>query len=165
MDFLLRPEPGLIFWTVLTFLLLVVLLRKYAWKPILHGLKVREETIENSLLAAEKAKNEVENLEKLHQKMMNETKAERDEILKQTRELKNKIISEAKGTAQKEATKIIESAREQIKIENNKAIKELKNQVAKISIEIASMILETELKEDSKQKEIIDKYLENVNFN
>ncbi len=165
MDFLLRPEPGLIFWTVLTFLLLVVILRKYAWKPILHGLKVREETIESSLLAAEKAKNEVENLEKLHQKMMNETKAERDEILKQTRELKDKIISEAKGTAHEEANKIIESARQQIKIENNNAIKELKNQVAKISIEIASMILETELKDDSKQKEIIDKYLEKVNFN
>ncbi len=165
MDFLLRPEPGLIFWMVLTFLILVVVLKKYAWKPILHALKVREETIENSLQAAEKAKSEVENLEKVHQKMMNEAKIERDEILKQTRELKDKILSEAKGTAQQEAAKIIESAREQIKIEKSNAIKDLKNQMADISIKIASLILEAELKENSKQKEVIDKYLEKVNFN
>ncbi len=165
MDFLLRPEPGLILWTLLTFILLVFVLKKYAWKPILHGLKVREETIESSLLAAEKAKTEVENLEKLHQKMMNETKQERDEILKQTRELKDKILSEAKGAAHQEAAKIIESAREQIKIEKVKAIKDIKTQMAEISIEIASLILEKELKDNSKQKEVIDKYLDKVNFN
>ncbi len=165
MDFLLQPDPGLVFWTTLSFGILVFLLKKYAWKPILHALKVREETIEASLKAAEKAKSEVEDLVKLRQEMMDSAKDDRDEIIKETRELKEKIISDARLTAQNEANKLIESARQQIEAEKNAAIKELKTQVAEISIDIAGLILESELKSDKKQKEIIDKYLDNVNFN
>ncbi len=165
MDFLLQPDPGLVFWTTLSFGILVFLLRKYAWGPILHALKVREETIEASLQAAERAKTEVEDLVKVRQEMMDSTKNERDEIIKETRELKEKILSDARTTAQNEANRLIDSARKQIQAEKNAAIKELKTQVAEISIDIASLILESELKPNIKQKEIIDRYLENVNFN
>ncbi len=165
MDFLLQPDPGLVFWTTLSFGILVFLLRKYAWGPILHALKVREETIEASLQAAERAKTEVEDLVKVRQEMMDSTKNERDEIIKETRELKDKILSDARTTAQNEANRLIDSARKQIQAEKNAAIKELKTQVAEISIDIASLILESELKPNIKQKEIIDRYLENVNFN
>jgi F-type H+-transporting ATPase subunit b len=165
MDFLLTPDPGLVFWTTLTFGILVFILKKFAWKPILHALKVREETIEFSLQAAEKAKAEVEDLAKQRQKMMDEAKNERDVLLKETREMKDKILNEARSSAVDEANKLIDSARKQIEAEKNAAIKELKTQVAEISINIAGLILEKELSSDTKQKELIDKYLDNVNFN
>ncbi|TLX77164.1 F0F1 ATP synthase subunit B [Labilibacter sediminis] len=165
MDFLLTPDPGLVFWTTLTFGILAFVLKKFAWGPILDALKFREETIEHSLQAAERAKTEVEDLAKLRQEMIDSAKNERDELLKETRELKDKILSEARSEAQLEANKMIESARKQIKAEKLIAIKDLKKQVAVMSIDIASNIIESELKDEGKQKEIIDKYLDNVNFN
>ncbi len=165
MDFLLTPELGLVFWTTLTFTFVVFFLKKFAWKPILNALKVREETIERSLQAAELAKAEVESMSKMRDEMMDQARNERDEIMKDARDLKNKIIGEAKDAAQDEANKIIVSAREQISAEKKAAIKELKVQVAEISIEIAGLILESELKSDKKQKEIIERYLDKVNFN
>lgn len=165
MDFLLTPNPGLVFWSTITFLLLVFILKKFAWKQILNALKIREETIEYSLQAAEKAKAEVEDLEKAKQEMMHLAKNERDEILKETRILKENILDEARESAQGEAQKIIESAKKQIESEKNSAIKEMKNKLAELSIEIAGKILQSELKNDEKQKEIIDKYLNKVNFN
>lgn len=114
MDFILTPDPGLVFWTTLSFVFLVFILKKYAWGPILHALNVRNETIEQSLQAAEKAKAEIDNLVKVRQEMMDAAKDERDELLKETRELKDKIIAEARLGASQEADKIIDSARKQI---------------------------------------------------
>ncbi len=165
MDFLLTPDPGLVFWTTISFIALAVLLKKYAWAPILDALQVRSETIEQSLQAAERAKAEVENLVKVRQKMMDEARNERDELLKETRQLKDKILVEARTGATRESDKIINLARIQIQAEKNAAIKELKKQVAELSIDIAGLLIQSELKEDKKQKAIIDKYLENVNFN
>ncbi len=165
MDFLLTPDPGLVFWTTVSFILLAVILKKYAWAPILHALNVRSETIEQSLQAAERAKAEVENLVKVRQEMMDIARNERDELLKETRELKDKILMEARTGATRESDKIINMARKQIEAEKNTAIKELKKQVAELSIDIAGLLIQAELKEDKKQKAIIDKYLENVNFN
>ena len=96
MDFLLTPDPGLVFWTTISFIILLVILKKYAWAPILDALQVRSETIEQSLQAAERAKAEVENLVKVRQKMMDDARNERDELLKETRELKDKILVELK---------------------------------------------------------------------
>ncbi|MGQ1788276.1 MULTISPECIES: F0F1 ATP synthase subunit B [unclassified Saccharicrinis] len=165
MDFLLTPDPGLVFWTTLSFAILAFILKKYAWGPILNALKLRNETIEQSLQAAERAKAEVEDLVKTRQAMMDAAKNERDELLKETRELKDKILAEARTGAGLEANKIIDSARKQIETEKNAAIKELKKQVAELSIDIAGLLIESELKDDSKQKAIIDRYLNNVNFN
>ncbi|MCU4175904.1 F0F1 ATP synthase subunit B [Carboxylicivirga sp. N1Y90] len=162
---LLSVDPGLVFWSTLAFTLVFVLLRIYAWKPILHALKVREETIEFSLAAAEKAKAEVEDLNQTKTQIMNEAKADRDDMIKEARELKQNIVDEAKSKAQSEADKIIESARQQIEREKNEAIQEMKRQVAELSVDIAGKLLEQELETTDKQKAIIDKYLQEVNFN
>jgi len=165
MDFLLSPDPGLVFWSTITFLILFFLLKKYAWTPILDALTFREETIEHSLLAAEKAKAEVEDLVKVREELINSAKNERDELLKETRELKEKILADARSSAHVEADRILMLARNEIQAEKMAAIKELKNQVAELSIDIAKVIIGSELNENNKQKNIIDKYLEDVNFN
>ncbi len=162
---LLTPDPGLVFWTLITFGLLVFLLKKFAWKPILHALKVREETIEFSLAAAEKAKAEVQDLNIEKEKIMNQAKADRDELIKEARELKQNILDEAKSKAQIEADKIIVSARSLIEREKNEAIQEMKHKVAELSVDIAGKLLEQEMEANDKQKAIIDRYLQEVNFN
>lgn len=162
---LLSLDPGLIFWSTITFGLVFILLRVYAWKPILHALKTREETIEFALAAAEKAKAEVEDLNASKIQIMNEAKVERDSMIKEARELKQNILDDAKSKAQEEADKIIESARLQIQREKNEAILDLKEKVAEFSVDIAGKLLEEELESTDKQKAIIDKYLQEVNFN
>lgn len=165
MDFLLTPDPGLVFWTTISFIALAIILKRYAWGPILQAIKVRSETIEQALQSAQGAKAEVENLVKVRQEMMDAARNERDELLKETRELKDKILVEARTGATRESDKIISMARKQIEAEKNAAIKDLKKQVAELSIDIAGLLIQSELKEDKKQKAIIDRYLENVHFN
>ncbi len=165
MDFLLRPDPGLMFWTAISFAILVIILKKYAWKPILRAVNVRKEGIENSLLEAEKAKKEVEKLNVTKQEIINAAKVERNKLLKEASTLKDDIILEARTKAQAEADKIIDKARKQISVEKANAIKELKNKVAELSVDIAGKLIEKELNTNSKQKELIDKYLKEVNFN
>ncbi len=165
MDFLLTPNPGLVIWTTFTFGVLFFLLRKFAWRPILQALKVREETIEYSLKAAEKAKADVVDMVNERNKLIEEAKKERDELLKETRALKDSIIAEAKNSAQKEAKQIMTLAKKQIEQEKSSAISQLKSKVAELSVEIAGMIIEKEYRPDEKQKELINKYLDEVNFN
>ena len=165
MDFFISPDPGLVIWTTVSFGLLFYVLKKFAWGPILTSIELRNENIEQSLMAAEKAKSEVQDLAKLRREMMDEAKNERDELLKETRELKEQILAEARSGANQEADRIINSARKQIETEKSAAIRELKKQVAELSVDIAGLLLESELKEDHKQKAIIDKYLNDVNFN
>lgn len=162
---LITPDPGLVFWSFITFSILVFILGKFAWKPILHALKAREETIQFSLEAAAKAKEDVANMEKAKTDMINEAKAERDDLIKSARELKDKMVDEAKSKAQGEADKIISSARIQLEHEKSEAIRELKEKVATLSVDIAGKLLEEELGTTEKQKSIIDRYLQEVNFN
>lgn len=162
---LLTPDPGLVFWSFITFSLLIILLKRFAWKPILHAIKTREETIEFALVAAEKARAEVEDLNLTKKQIINEAKANRDRMIKEARELKQNILDEAKDKAQKEADKIIRAAHLQIEREKNEAIQELKEKVAEFSVDIAGKLLEEELAATDKQKAIIDRYLEEVNFN
>ncbi len=162
---LLTPDPGLVFWSFITFGLLVFILKKFAWKPILHALKTREETIEYALTSAKKAKEEVEDLNATKVQIINEAKAERDRMIKEAREIKQTILDEAKNKAQEEADKIIASAQLQIVRDKNEAIQELKEKVAEFSVDIAGKLLEEELETNDKQKAIIDRYLQEVNFN
>lgn len=162
---LLSPDPGLVFWSFITFGLLVFILKKYAWKPILHALQVREETIDYSLKAAQKAREEVSSIEAQQAQMLEATKQERDELIKEARVLKNNILDEAKKDAQTEADKIIANARLQILRERDEAIQELKEKVAELSVDIAGKLLEQELETTSRQKAVIDRYLQEVNFN
>ena len=134
---LVKPSIGLIFWMVVSFSIILFLLRKFAWKPILGMIKEREESIENALAAAEKAKEEMKELQSSNERILAEARSERDAMLKDARDIREKMISEAKGIASKESERLLQSARENIQNEKMAAVTELKNQVAVLSIEIA----------------------------
>ena len=162
---LLSPEPGLLIWTGLSFLLLMFFLSKFAWKPILGAIKSRDEKIEMALLAAQKATEELKNIEQTKVRIINEAKHERDKLLNEARELKDSILSEARQIAHSETEKIIRMARQQIEKEKDEAIHDLKKQVAKLSVNIAEKILTEELSKDGNQQKIIEKYLNESHFN
>ncbi len=162
---LVTPEIGLIFWTTVVFSLLLIVLKKYAWKPILSAVDERNKSIEDALRAADKAKEEMLSLSADNERILMEAKKERDTILKEGREIKESIIAEAKGKAMVDAEKILTTAKEQIINEKMKAITELKNQVATLSIEIAEKILKSELQDLNKQKELVTKAIANKDLN
>ena len=156
---LVTPAIGLIFWTTVVFTLLVLLLKKFAWKPILSAVDERNKSIKDSLAQAEKARSEMSELTANNEKIIAQAKLDRDIILKEARDMKNEIISEAKDKANKEAEKLVSTAKEQILNEKMKAITELKNHVADLSIEMAEKILNSELSDVAKQKELVTKAL------
>ena len=162
---LVIPSIGLIFWTSLVFIILLFLLGKFAWKPILKSVKERETKIETALEASEKAREEMAALKSQNEDLRKEALAERDSLLKEAREMKDKIVAEAKNTAKEEGERIIESAREAIKNEKLAAVTELKNQVAVLSIEIAEKIVREKLSTDEKQKTLVDGLVEEINLN
>lgn len=162
---LVKPAFGLIFWMCVSFGLILFILKKFAWKPILNMLSEREESIQNALDAAEKAKTEMRLMKSDNERILNEARAERDALLKDAREIREKMISESKGLANKEGERMLKSARENIQNEKMAAITELKNQVAVLSIEIAEKILKAELSSDEKQKALIKNLLQDVNLN
>ncbi len=162
---LTTPGIGLIFWTTIVFLLLVLLLSKYAWKPILNAIKTREENITHALASAESALNDMRELKSNNEKILAQAREERDNLLKEARDTKDTIINEAKAKATKETDRILSSAREQILNEKNAAIADLKNQVASLSIEIAEKILRSELSSDDKQKALVNTLMKDVNLN
>ena len=162
---LVTPEIGLIFWTTIVFLLLLVVLKKYAWKPILTAVDERNKSIEDALKSADKAKKEMLALNTDNERILIEAKKERDALLKEGREIKDNIIAEAKDKAKLEADKILITAKEQINNEKMKAITELKNQVASMSIDIAEKILKSELSDKNKQKELIAEALKSNELN
>ena len=156
---------GLFFWQSLIFLLLIFLLRKFAWKPILDAVNEREEGIKNALLSAEIAKRDMRNLKSDNEKLLAEARVERDVILKEAREIKDKIVSEAKDEAQVQAGKMIEQAKAAINSEKNAAMAELKNQVSSLSIEIAEKVLRSELADKESQTKLVEKMLGDVKLN
>ena len=162
---LVTPEIGLIFWTTIVFLLLLIVLKKYAWKPILAAVDERNKSIEDALKAADKAKKEMLALNTDNERILIQAKKERDALLKEGREIKDNIIAEAKDKAKLEADKILITAKEQINNEKMKAITELKNQVASMSIDIAEKILKSELSDKNKQKELIAEALKSNELN
>lgn len=162
---LVTPGIGLLFWMLVSFSILLFLLKKFAWKPILNMLKERETSIEKALQSAERAKEEMARLQSDNEKIINEAKLERDKLIKEAREIKEKIISEAKAEAQKEAIRLQENARVSIEQEKQNAMREIKNQVASLSVEIAEKILRKELSADNKQKSFVDGLLQDVKLN
>jgi F-type H+-transporting ATPase subunit b len=162
---LVKPAIGLIFWMALSFGIILFLLKKFAWKPILGMIKEREDSIENALASAEKAKEEMRTLQASNERILNEAKAERDQLLKDAREIKEKMIAEAKETATKEGERLLKAARENIQNEKMAAVTDLKNQVASLSIDIAEKILKAELSSDEKQKTLVTTLLKDVHLN
>ena len=162
---LITPGIGLIFWTTLAFLVVLFLLKKMAWKPIMDAIHKREESIEQALKTAEHAKMEMAALKASNEKALKEAREQRDAILKDARDQKDAIISEAKSKAQAEADRILVAARETIRNEKMAAISELKNQVATLSIDIAEKILKTELSSENKQAAVVNNLVNEINLN
>jgi len=162
---LVMPDTGLLIWMMITFLIVLILLKKYAWKPILKMIKDREDFIDSALKSAEVAKQEMQNLRSDNEKILAQARTERDMMMKEARDMKDNIVGEAKGKAKEEADKILASAREAIQNEKLAAISEMKNQVALLSIEIAEKILKHELADENKQKELIGTLLKDVKLN
>jgi F-type H+-transporting ATPase subunit b len=162
---LVTPDIGLLFWMTLSFLIVLFLLTKFAWKPINQMLKERDKSIEDALAQAEKAKEEMAKLNADNERLIREAQQERDNILKAAREAKEQMISEAKGKAKEEADKLVASARESIENERKAAITDIKNQVALLSMEIAEKLIKKELSTDAGQKELTGKLIGEIKLN
>ena len=162
---LVTPGFGLIFWTSVVFIILLVLLKKMAWTPILNNVDARNKSIEEALEAAKNAREEMSNLKADNDRILKEARSERDEMLKEARELKANIISEAKNAAKDEADKIIASAKVVIENEKAGAISELKNTVGSLSVDIAEKVLRAELKDVDKQNAFIAEMLKDIKLN
>jgi F-type H+-transporting ATPase subunit b len=162
---LIKPEIGLIFWMTLSFVILMIILGKFAWPIILKSLKEREESIADALNSAKKAKEEMAALKSDNERLIQEARAERDKMLKEARDTKDAIIAESKNKAQEEANKIMAQSRESINTEKMAAITELKNQVAAMSIEIAEKILRHELSNDERQKTLMANLIKDISLN
>ncbi len=156
---------GLFFWQTLLFVLLILLLKKYAWKPILNAVNEREEGIKNALDSAEKAKREMENLQADNQKLLKEARLEREAMLKEARDMKNKMIEDAKDQAKEDANKLIAQAQASIETEKKAAIAELKSQVANLSIDIAEKVVKEELSNKDKQIKLVESMLGEATLN
>ena len=162
---LVMPGVGLIFWMTLVFSILLFLLKKFAWKPIMESLKEREQDISSSLAMAKQTKAEMKQLQADNEKLLVEARLERDAILIDAKATKDQIVNEAKDKAQSEADRIVESARVNIENEKRVALAEIKTQVAELAVDIAEKVLKAELSNKEKQSELVEKQLENLNFN
>lgn len=158
------PE-SLVFWTTIIFIVFFILLRKFAWKPILGAVKGREESINNALASAEAARKEMQNLTADNERILQEARMERDALLKEAREMKEKMIADSKHEAQIQGERIIEQAKTAIEAEKNAAMAELKSQVSSLSLEIAEKLLKDELSNKEAQTKLVEKMLGDVKLN
>lgn len=156
---LITPGFGLVFWTAITFICLLFILRKFAWKPILGAVEDREEGIKKALASAENARKEMENLHADNERILNEARAEREALLKEARDIKSKMIADAKEEAQAQASKMIEQAQAAIESEKKAAMTELKNHVATLSLDIAEKVVREELSNKDKQIQLVESML------
>jgi len=156
---------GLFFWQCILFIGLVLLLKKFAWKPILEAINDREDGIKNALASAEEAKKEMQNLTADNANLLKEARAERDAMMKEAREIKEKMISEAKDEARDEATKMIELAKVSIEQETQAALAQLKNEVGELSITIAKAVIKKELSSQDDHIKLVEGMLKDVTLN
>ena len=162
---LIKPEFGLFFWQTIVFLILIFLMAKYAWKPILGAVQKREQSINDALASAEDAKKEMQNLQADNEKLLQEARLERENILKEARDIKNKIIAEASDEAQQKADAIVAKAQESIENQKNAAMADVKNQVANLSVMIAEKMIRKELSNETEQLELVEGVLKEVSLN
>ncbi len=162
---LVTPDVGLLFWTFCSFVILYLLLKKFAWKPILGSVNDRETSIREALLAAENAKKEMENLKSDNEKILKEAKIERENMLKDAREIKTKLIADAENQAKEQASKLIESAQLAIQNEKNSAMNELKQTVVELSVGIAEKVISSELEDKNKQLKVVENMLNDASLN
>lgn len=162
---LIIPGSGLIIWQALGFIILLIILAKFAWKPILAALEEREGAIENSIRSAEIARQEMANLVTENEKLLLEARIERDEILKKANEYSSQIMEKARDEASKVGGKMIEEAKAVIENEKLAAITDIKIQVAEISLEVAEKLLRRNLSSDKQQKELVKEFVKDLKLN
>lgn len=162
---LLQPSLGLIFWQIVVFLGLVLLLRKTAWKPIIDGLKEREDSIDSALKMAEETRAEMAKLKSDNDKILAQARAERDGIIRDAKTAAERVISEAKDKAVSESNRIVEDAREAIQQEKAAMVAQMKKDVASLSIEIAEKVLRTELADKAAQQKLVSGLISEAKLN
>jgi F-type H+-transporting ATPase subunit b len=162
---LTSPGIGVVVWAALIFGIFFLILAKFGWKPILSAVKAREEMIKGSLESAAKAREEMLKLQSDNEAILKKAREEREVILKEAREVRDRLISEAKGKATEEAEKIVEKAKAGIEREKVKALSEIHEQVATLSIDIASKLLGEKLSKTEEQEKLISKYLKDIDLN
>jgi F-type H+-transporting ATPase subunit b len=162
---LVMPDFGLFFWMLVSFSILLFVLKRFAWGPILKALSDREKSIEEALKSAENAKEEMINLQSGNEVILKKAILEREKIVKEARELKDSIIRDARNEAAVEANKVLEHAKVTIERERLAAISDIKNLITNFSIEIAEKILKEKLADESRQKELIQNYIDQINLN
>jgi F-type H+-transporting ATPase subunit b len=162
---LLTPGTGLIIWQTLIFVLLVLLLSRFAWKPILASLKERETSIQNALDEAAKARMEMARLQSDNEALLKEAREERDKMLRDARESTNRMREEAQLEAKKASDKIIDDARAAIQIEKQAAMKDVRTQVALFSLEVAEKLMKVNLANDQAQKEQVERFIKDLKLN
>ncbi len=158
------PE-SLIFWTTIIFVVFFLLLKKFAWGPILGAVKSREESINNALASAESARLEMKNLTASNERILQEARLERDAMLKEAREMRDKMIADSKVDAQAEGARMIEQAKVAIAAEKNAAMAELKSHVSTLSLDIAEKLLKSELSNKEAQTKLVENMLGDVKLN
>jgi F-type H+-transporting ATPase subunit b len=162
---LVTPGIGLIFWQTLTFLLVLFLLSKFAWKPIMASLREREHSIESALRMADQAKLEMQSLKADNEKLLQQARIERDRILREATEAGNAVVETAKNRAAEEGNRMIENARLAIENEKKAALTEVRNLAGTLSVEIAERILKRELRDPAAQQALVSDYIKEVNLN
>lgn len=162
---LLTPGEGLIIWQTIIFILLVLVLSVFAWKPILKGLKEREGSIQSALDTAERARAEMAQLKADNETLMKEAREERDKMLKETRDITNRLKDEAQADAKKSADKILAEARASINIEKEAAMRDVRAQVALFSLEVAEKLMKKNLASDKEQKSLVEGYIKDLKLN
>src|SRR5471030_2972420 len=159
---LVTPDLGLVVWTTICFAILLFILGKFAWKPILGAIAERENSIESALLKAEAVKEEMARLTSENEALLKQARAERDAILSEATKVKNQIIGEAKDAAHKEGARLLENARMEINNQKLIAVADIKNQVASLSLEIAEKVLRKQFEDEKKQDELVKELLKEV---
>ena len=162
---LLLPETGLVIWTSIAFLLLVFFLSKFAWKPILQTLKIREESIDEALKAADLAREEMSNLKADNEKLLVKAREEREQLLNDASKAASVIKEAAKTEAEAISKRMLEDAKVGIEAEKQSALAEVRSQVANLSVEIAEKIIRKNLENDKAQKALVDEFLQDKSFN
>ena len=162
---LVSPDYGTIFWMVLAFAIVFFLLRRFAWGPILSMLHRREQSINEALEAAQSARTEMSKLKAGHEELMEQSRAERDSLLAETRRIREEIIEKAHVEASAESARLLDLAKNQIRQEKNAAINEIRQQVADLSVGIAEKILKRELADKREQESMIRDQLKDLKMN
>lgn len=162
---LVTPDYGLLFWMLLSFSILLFILKKFAWKPILHGLKAREESIAKALQQADAARAELDSLEARNKELTEKARLERERNIQEIKQLKDKLLAEAKDEARQEAQKLMEKAHQAIALERDAATKELQKHAAQLAIQISEKILRSHLEADEKRQEFIERLIDEIPMN